>query len=109
MFNSVATIRDPEPWVIHLGMGLGDDRFESYVPGALDHPRVLEPRRKSAALVRFRESTRLLGLTGPFNARVWLNTMSEFPGHLEASIDADELPHLRAVLHRLVNVYGEAT
>lgn len=108
MFNSVATVRDPEPWVIHLGMGLGEDRFESYVPGALDHPRMLEPRRKSAALVRFRESTRLLGVGAYYNAVSWLSFMAEFPGHLEASIDADELPHLRAVLHRLVNVYGEA-
>lgn len=108
MFNSVATVPDPEPWVVHYGQGWPEERFEFRVEGAEDKPRPIEPRRKSAALVKFRESTLLHGVGAHYNALAWLNFMQGFPGHLEQGMDPDELTHLRAVLQRLVNVYGEA-
>ncbi|WP_156316508.1 hypothetical protein [Leucobacter japonicus] len=104
----MATVRDPEPWVVHFGLGEGNRRYASWVPGALDQPRMVEPPRKSAVLVKFREATLLLGVGAFYNARCWLDFMDDFPGHLEAGVPDDELDHLVRVLHRLVNVYGEA-
>lgn len=108
LLNSRLAHDDPEPWMIHYGLDFGEERFADQVNGAQFRPRKFPTPCPSTALVKFRKSTRLLGVGAYYNAVSWLSFMQGFPGHLEQGMDPDELTHLRAVLQRLVNVYGEA-
>lgn len=107
-FNSRLFLDDPRPWSVYQGMGLGSERHAREVVGAVWKPREFPTRYPSKALARFRESTLLMNVDANYNAEAWLNMMAEFPGHMEATMDAAEVPHLVRVLRRLVNVYGEA-
>lgn len=109
MLNSRLFLDDPCPWSLYQGMGLGSRRHAREVVGAVWMPREFPTRYPSKALAQFRESTLLHGHSGPYNASVWLNSMQEFPGFIESGKDPAEVDHLRRVLHRLVNVYGEAS
>lgn len=109
LLNSRLAYDDPEPWLVHYGMDFGDERFATEVAGAEWKPRTLPVRFPNTLLAKFRGSMRY-SIGGPIAlAKTWLDYFEEFG---EAFCDGRlhlEMVHARAVLHRLVNVYGEAT
>lgn len=109
LLNSRLAYDDPEPWEVHYGGGYQDaERFATKVAGAEWKPRTFPVRFPNTLLAKFRGAMKY-NISGPLAlARTWLDHFDEFADEFSTGRLHSEMVHARAVLHRLVNVYGEA-
>lgn len=109
LLNSRLAYDDREPWSLHHGGGFRpEERFATEVAGAKYKPRTFPVKFPNTLLAKFRGAMRY-SIGGPLMlAETWLDYFDEFADEFETGRLQDEMVHARAVLQRIVNVYGEA-